>query len=90
MFVLGIILGSFIISAISGEFKFVFPSKSIIIKNFIGGILMGIGSILGQGCLVGNGLIATAQFSSKGWLNLIFIAVGIWMAARILYRTEKI
>lgn len=44
---------------------------------------MGIGAVWGQGCLIGNGLVGTAQFSLKSWWALLFIVIGIWSSAYI-------
>lgn len=91
MFVLGIVIGSFITTVISKEFKIVMPNKTVLLKTITGGLLMGFGATWGQGCLIGNGLIATAQFSNRGWVGLIFISLGIFVASEIFLkvRTKK-
>lgn len=85
---MGIVIGSFLTTLISREFKIVMPNKSVILKTFIGGILMGFGATWGQGCLIGNGLVATAQFSNRGWIGLIFISIGIWVASEIFLKVR--
>lgn len=45
--------------------------------------MMGLGAVWASGCLVGNGLVGTAQFSVKSWYALLFIAIGIWIASYI-------
>ena len=47
--------------------------------------MMAFGALVAGGCIVGNGLVKTAQFSIKAWIALIFIAMGIWLAAYIFY-----
>ena len=83
MLVLGIILGSTIASLLTKEFSFLGTNLESIIKTAIGSVLMGIGSVWAQGCLIGNGLVGTAQFSLKSWWALLFIVIGIWSSAYI-------
>lgn len=83
MMVLGIVLGSLIASLLTKEFSFLGTNISSLIKTIIGSILMGVGSVWAQGCLIGNGLVGTAQFSLKAWCGFIFIVLGIWVSAYI-------
>ncbi|WP_350454242.1 YeeE/YedE family protein [Slackia heliotrinireducens] len=83
MFVLGIVLGSLITTAASGELTPVMPDKTTALKMVIGGVLMGFGGVWGQGCLIANGLVGTAQFSLKSWYALVFLVAGIWLATRL-------
>ncbi|MBR2540951.1 MAG: YeeE/YedE family protein [Mogibacterium sp.] len=85
MLVLGIVLGSFVTSKISGEFRIVKPHKSEILRGIIGAALMGFGAMWGLGCLLGNGIVGTAQFSLKSWYALVFLVAGIWTSTRIWY-----
>ena len=82
-FVLGIIAGSLIAALKRGEFTLVMPTKKTAVKAVAGGALMGVGAMWGQGCLLANGLVATSQFLMKGWYALIFLTLGIWLAARL-------
>lgn len=84
-FVLGILLGSFICCFASLEFSLKPVDAKAIILAIIGGILMGVGSVWAQGCMLGNGLIGTATFSLKSWYALLFIAIGIWFGAYVFY-----
>ncbi|MGP1437932.1 MAG: YeeE/YedE family protein [Treponema sp.] len=83
MLVLGIVLGSFIASILTKEFSFLGTNLKSIINTAIGSILMGIGAVWAQGCLIGNGLVGTAQISIKAWIAFIFIILGIWISAYI-------
>lgn len=86
MFVLGIFLGSLSTTISSGEFSIVKINKKTLLKTIIGSMLMGFGAVLGQGCLLGNGLVATAQLSVKGWFALVFLALGIWTSSRLFLK----
>lgn len=89
MFVLGIILGSFFTSFISKEFSIIMPNKKTIIYTIIGSALMALGAIWGQGCIISNGFVFTAQLSMKGWFAFVFLMLGIWISARIFLVTKQ-
>ena len=77
MFVLGIIAGAFIRTLRTGGCRISVPQKKEALGMFAGGILMGIGAVWGQGCLMTNGYAATAQMSVKGWYAVPFLFIGI-------------
>lgn len=83
LLVAGILIGSFIAAAGSGEFRVRVPQPDIIVKSIGGGALMGIGASLAGGCTVGNGMVQTAQFSFQGWTALVFMILGTGLAARL-------
>ena len=91
MFVLGVIVGSFLTAWTSQEFSIVKTNKKIIIMTIIGSALMGFGAVWGQGCIVGNSLVGTARFSLKSWYAVLFLCLGIWTSTKIflLSRLEK-
>lgn len=82
-FVVGIVLGSFFCAYGSGEFSLTGSDGKTLFNSLIGGIFMGIGSVLAKGCIIGNGLTGTAMFSIRSWLSIIFIIIGIWIATYI-------
>ena len=86
MLVLGIVVGSWFTTLISGEFYLVTSSAHSMIKHIIGGLLMGIGAIWAGGCIVSNGLVGTAQLSLRAWLALLFIIIGNWSFSSILVK----
>ena len=90
MLVVGTILGSFITTFISGEFALVGPNAITIVKTMIGSMLMGIGSVWAQGCLIGNGLVGTAQLSVRAWIGLLFISLGIWTGTHLILMRKNV
>lgn len=84
--VLGVILGSLLSSIAAEEFSLVKPSKKVLVRSIIGSILMGFGAVLGQGCMISNGLVGTAQFSAKSWYALLFLALGVFIASRVFLK----
>jgi hypothetical protein len=83
MLVLGMIIGSFISAKSSGSFKIIKPDKNELPKGIAGAALMGFGAMWGLGCLLGNGVVGTAQMSLKSWYALIFLVAGIWSSTRV-------
>lgn len=78
---IGIFAGAFIAAKGSQEVKFRNPGSSTIIKSFIGGLFMGVGSGLAGGCMLGNTLVNTAWFSWQGWVFIPFIIIGSWIVS---------
>ncbi|WP_066752877.1 YeeE/YedE family protein [Proteus myxofaciens] len=76
---IGIFVGAFIAAKGSREFRLRNPGLPIITKSFIGGLLMGIGSGLAGGCMLGNTLVNTAWFSWQGWIFIPCIILGSWI-----------
>ncbi|MGP1520465.1 MAG: YeeE/YedE family protein [Treponema sp.] len=81
--VLGIVIGSFLASFITKEFSFLGTDAKSVGNTILGSILMGVGAIFASGCLIGNGLVGTAQLSIKAWIAFLFIVIGIWTSAYI-------
>ena len=81
--VLGIVIGSFLASFITKEFSFLGTNAKSVGNTILGSILMGVGAIFASGCLIGNGLVGTAQLSIKAWIAFLFIVIGIWTSAYI-------
>lgn len=84
-FVIGLPVGAFILSTISGGIVTRFPSS--IIPLIIGGLLVGYGTRLGSGCTSGHGvcgmsrlsprsLIATAIFMASGFITVALMRAG--------------
>lgn len=97
MLVLGILIGSFVSSRLSGSFHSLFvppmwkiafgPSR---IKRwavaFVGGIILMIGARMAGGCPTGHGLSGTLQLAVSGWIAVIFFFVGGIITAKWLYK----
>lgn len=84
-FVIGLPLGAFIISQLTGGIETRFPPS--IIPLVIGGLLVGYGTRLGSGCTSGHGvcgmsrlsprsLIATAIFMASGFVTVALMRAG--------------
>ncbi|MBY0122079.1 YeeE/YedE family protein [Bacillus sp. S/N-304-OC-R1] len=83
--ILGVFLGSFLAAKGSREFRFRMPDTKTGIRSFIGGILMGFGASLADGCSIGNGLVMTAMMTWQGWVSLVFMILGTWTASYFIF-----
>lgn len=79
MLLIGIVFGSFVAAKGSSEFRFRYPGYAVMSKSLFGGLLMGVGSGLAGGCLLGNALVGTAYMSWQGWLFIPMIILGSWL-----------
>ena len=96
MYVIGIAIGAFIASKLSGTFKAKavptmwknkFGSSSLKrgIVAFIGGAIGLIGARLAGGCPTGHGLSGLSQLAVSGFIALAFFVIGAAITARMLY-----
>ena len=90
MLVLGILVGSFIAAKASGEFRVRVADATTSVRAVIGGTMMGVGASLAGGCTVGNGMVQTSLFSFQGWIALLFIAIGVGVAAKIFLKPAAV
>ncbi|MBE6067293.1 MAG: YeeE/YedE family protein [Clostridium lundense] len=77
----GILLGTTIYLLTAGKFKQTFMSEMHLTKREVmlfalGGITMGVGTRLANGCNVGALYTPIANFSLSGWIFLIFMVLG--------------
>jgi uncharacterized membrane protein YedE/YeeE len=96
MLVLGILMGAFVSSRLSGQFqrRFVPPMWAERYGNgnfkrwivaFIGGILLMGGARMAGGCPSGHGLSGVAQLAVSGWIAVMCFFTGGILTARLLY-----
>lgn len=100
MFVLGIALGAFVASILSGTFKvqtipdmwagrFGSATRPRAIGAFIGGVIAMFGVRLANGYPSGHGLAGASQLAVSGYLALIFFFIGGMISANLLYKGGK-
>jgi uncharacterized protein len=74
-FVVGLPLGAFLLSALTGGVITRFPSSSL--PLIIGGLLVGYGTRLGSGCTSGHGVCGMSRLSPRSLIaTMIFMASG--------------
>ena len=88
MAVLGVVLGSFFWSIVSGAFHFEwFASIKDFVMHVIGGILMGTGGVLALGCTVGQAITGISTLAMGSFIAFFGIALGCAMTMKVqLYK----
>jgi uncharacterized membrane protein YedE/YeeE len=90
LFVIGIISGAAIGAVLADEFKIRIPEAKRLIQQLIGGMLLGFGALLTGGCNIGHILSGIPQLAVSSIVMGIFVFIGCWIAASLLYKREKV
>ncbi len=83
--IVGLVVGSFIAASIAGEFKLRAPEPKILVQQFIGGVLMGIGAVTNFGCNIGHILSGVPQLALSSWIGGFSIILGCWVTAYYMF-----
>ncbi|MCE9782408.1 YeeE/YedE family protein [Shewanella algae] len=75
-FLIGLFVGAFIAARGSSEQRWRYPGHKTVLFGLVGGLLMGFGSGIAGGCMLGNALVGTAYLSWQGWLFILAILLG--------------
>jgi uncharacterized membrane protein YedE/YeeE len=88
--IFGIIIGAFASAYIAGEFKIRVPKDGLtLLKQLLGGILMGFGAVTALGCNITNILGGIPQLSIHSIVAGVCIVFGSWIAAYLLFMWRK-
>jgi len=83
--VIGVVIGAAIAALIAGEFKLRAPDARRLLQQFIGGIIMGVGAVIGTACNIGHILSGIPQLALSSILGGTFIILGCWVTAYIMF-----
>lgn len=84
--VLGVIVGSFLYSVLSGTFRIeVFASRTDLTNHLLAGVLMGFGGVLALGCTIGQGVTGMSTLALGSVLALMSIIAGCAITIKIQY-----
>ena len=86
--VLGVVIGAAVAALIAGEFKFRSPKAKTLLKQFVGGGLMGFGAAVAGGCNIGHGLSGVPMLSIGSIVTLACIIVSIWIVSYFLFMRD--
>ncbi len=81
---LSLILGAFIAALLSGQFVLRFSYRRDVIRSVLGGVLLGIGSVLGIGCTIGGFFSAFSALSLAGPLFMVGLFFGAFFGLKLL------
>ncbi len=88
--VIGLIFGAFIAALIANEFKIRIPPIKMGMQAFFGGILLGVGAVIADGCNIGHILSGVPQLAISSIVAGTFIVIGAWSTAYFMFmRGEK-
>jgi len=83
--VIGAVLGAAFAAALAHEWKLRAPPAKMLAQSLVGGLVMGVGAVLGDGCNITTILIGVPLFSLGGILAGTFTILGCWTAAYIMF-----
>lgn len=73
----GVVIGSFLASVLTREFKFQgFDNESNMRRSMFGAVLMGFGAMLAGGCAIGAGVTGGSIFAGTAWMALFCMWLG--------------
>ena len=83
--VIGVVIGAAVAAVIAGELKLRAPDAKRLLQQFIGGLIMGVGAVIGTACNIGHILSGIPQLALSSILGGIFIVLGCWVTAYIMF-----
>lgn len=86
LFVLGIFLGAWASALLAGDFRPSRPNLRDSLRNFAGGILLGLGAMLALGCTVGTLLSGIMAGALSGWVFALFCLAGLLLGLKLRAR----
>lgn len=88
LFVIGVMIGSFLAARGAGEFRWRVGEPQSIIRAAAGGYAMGLGSAIASGCIIGHCLINASLFSWQGIVSGLSMVAGAALTVLWLYRQK--
>jgi len=89
MEVFGIIVGAFIVALLSKEFKLRMPKDpKTFVQVALGGILMGFGAGVAQGCNIGHILSGLPHLAISSLVFTVFVVAGNWLMVWYLFERK--
>jgi uncharacterized membrane protein YedE/YeeE len=81
--VIGLVVASFAVAVGGGRFKLQKPTFGNSVTAFIGGVLLGWGSLTALGCTVGVLLSGTQAFAVSGVVFTVVVTGAVWIGMRL-------
>ena len=81
--VIGLVVASFAVAVGGGRFKLQMPTVGNSVTAFIGGVLLGWGSLTALGCTVGVLLSGTQAFAVSGVVFTVVVMGSVWIGTRL-------
>ncbi|TVQ27859.1 MAG: YeeE/YedE family protein [Spirochaetaceae bacterium] len=87
--VIGVPLGAFLAAKAAGEAVLRMPDPRRFVRQFGGGITMGLGASIAGGCNIGHSITGMSTLGLTAMVSTMFIILGCWAATGVIYRIEK-
>jgi uncharacterized membrane protein YedE/YeeE len=82
VFVMGLMLASLASALSADQFQPSWPDFKGLVERFLGGLMMGWGSMTALGCTVGALLSGIHAGALSGWIFLLFCSFGVWLGLK--------
>lgn len=86
--VLGVPLGAFLAAKMAGEVILRLPEPGRFVRQFGGGLVMGIGASIAGGCNIGHSVTGVSTLGITAITSTAFIILGCWAMTAVIYRME--
>ena len=86
LFVVSLVLGAWAAALQSRQFTPRRPTGTEVLRNLVGGVLLGWGSMVALGCTMGTLLSGVMAGALSGWVFGVFCFAGIWLGWRVRQR----
>ena len=83
LFILGLVVASWASALLAGDFQPKRPRVGELLRNLLGGVLLGWGSMLALGCTVGTLLSGVMAGAVSGWVFGVFCLLGVLIGLRL-------
>lgn len=83
LFILGLVAAAWASALLAGDFAPKRPRVAELLRNLVGGVLLGLGSMLALGCTVGTLLSGIMAGAASGWVFAVFCLLGIVLGLRV-------
>jgi hypothetical protein len=84
--VLGMIVGSFVYSVATGNFRIeTFTTRADMRNHLLAGVLMGFGGVLSLGCTIGQGVSGLSTLALGSLVTLVAILFGSALTMKVQY-----
>lgn len=84
--VAGVFLGALVTAVVARDFRWRTPDGPTMLRNLVGGFLMGWGGILAMGCTIGQGVTGISTLSVSSLIAVVCFALGAWLTHRLMRR----
>jgi len=85
LLLIGVPVGAFVAAWRNGEFAWKLPQGFTIAQLFAGGLIMGVGAILAEGCNITQGLTNSATLALGSLVAFGAMILGAWVTVRVMF-----